>query len=491
MTLAARRPATALILMVGLAGCGDPKVIGGPGQAQPGGGGGSPGGAGGRPGVPGFDPGPAPVAVDAAAPPGAGETCAEEIQKAEQVPVDLLLTVDASGSMASTPTGAAASKYTLVRQALLGFVRDPASAGLGLGVQFFPQPGSGSLCQTNADCGYPVLAPSIPPCQPVRACAGAALPLRLCGSRGCPGGEPCVPLGRCSVSLADCTNLGEPCAGGVANDRCVGVGSACQEHSGEGGYCTPLAYEQLPVPIAALPAPGADLVARQFELRGPSGAGTPMRPAVEGALNHLTKHLQARPGRKGVMVLATDGVPSGCGGVPGSSNATNSIPAVAGVLAAARTGPAAISTWVVGIATPDVGEERMALQMLATAGGTGEPIVIGPMDNLGQRFLDALTQIRGQSLPCEFTIPAPRTGSAIDYGKVNVTWKGASGSEDVLYAGSAAGCDPQRGGWYYDLTFASGMPTRILACPATCQRFKADASATVEIRFGCRTRVID
>ena len=153
--------------------------------------------------------------------------------------------------------------------------------------------------------------------------------------------------------------------------------------------------------------------------------------------------------------------------------------------------PEAIPTYVVGIATPNDAVERMALQTLATAGGTGQPFVIGPMDNLGQRFLEALEQIRGQSLPCEFSIPAPRAGGAIDFGKVNVRWKGATADEDVLFAGTMAACDPTRGGWYYDVPPASGTPTRVIACEATCQRFKADPSATVEIRYGCRTRIID
>ena len=73
-----------------------------------------------------------------------------------------------------------------------------------------------------------------------------------------------------------------------------------------------------------------------------------------------------------------------------------------------------------------------------------------------------------------------------------MNFKGAAGpDETVLYVERADRCDPARGGWYYDVDPAAGTPTRVIACQATCQRFKADPNATVDIRYGCRTRVID
>jgi hypothetical protein len=74
---------------------------------------------------------------------------------------------------------------------------------------------------------------------------------------------------------------------------------------------------------------------------------------------------------------------------------------------------------------------------------------------------------------------------------VNLRFQSASGPEEVLYAGSAARCDPVRGGWYYDVDPSMGTPTRIIVCEATCKRWKADAAASVDLRIGCRTRVID
>jgi hypothetical protein len=209
---------------------------------------------------------------------------------------------------------------------------------------------------------------------------------------------------------------------------------------------------------------------------------------VAGALTFVRRHLGENTGRKGVMVLASDGAPSpGC--------ADNTVAATAKLLSDARL-PAAmppIDTYVVGVYTPADANERMALETLATAGGTGMPLVISPTEDLNQRFFETLNRIRGQSLPCELLIPPPLPGAGpLDLGRVNLRFRGASGDEDVLYTTSAARCDPVRGGWYYDVDPATGgTPTKIIACPATCNKWKGDAMASVDLRVGCRTRVID
>ncbi|HEY0712980.1 MAG TPA: hypothetical protein VGF45_09925, partial [Polyangia bacterium] len=85
--------------------------------------------------------GVAPITRPDAAPPGAAETsgpaCAEETHEAKAVPVDLLLLVDRSGSMADRVEQGGVSKWTVAQGALTKFVRDTRSAGLGVGLQFF------------------------------------------------------------------------------------------------------------------------------------------------------------------------------------------------------------------------------------------------------------------------------------------------------------------------------------------------------------------
>ena len=473
-----------LILLL-LAACEQSRV-----QKAPGGAGGA-GGAGVSLPPPNSGAGGSNVAIpDAgaeAAPSSPGQACAEETLKAERVPVDLLLLVDASSSMSTPGAGTTASKYSLVRQALLAFSRDPGSAGLGLGLNFFPQPGGGSRCTTDADCGGRTNS-SIPACQLVAACqkALAAGTYRPCGaSRTCDAGDACVPLGRCATSLADCTNIGQPCPGGAANDVCMGLGQACESTTGENRVCAPTGYAQVAAPIAALPAPGERLIARGLADRSPGG-DTPLRPAVEGSLMHLRSHASAHPGRKLALVLATDGVPSpGCAG--------NTIPATSTLLSAARMANPSIPTYVIGVYLPAEAQARAAIESLATAGGAAPPFVIGPNEDLGKKFLETLAQIRGQALPCELAIPAARPGAgAIDFAKVNVRFHGAAGDEDVPYTANATRCDPQRGGWFYDVDPATGgVPTRIVACEATCRKWKGEPAASVDLRFGCKTIVID
>jgi hypothetical protein len=484
---------TAAIPAMSMSGCGDAKVagagVGGSSGGSAGGGrGGSAGGAGPSTDGPVFEvssPETPAGGNDAAG--GTGAVCAENTVTAQRTPVDLLLLIDASDSMATAGAGTMMSKYQLVRQALLRFTRDPASAGLGIGVQFFPLPGPGSGCQSDVDCGY-VSSPTTPVCQPVNACADsvAAGLTRSCRAGGGCGGSTCVPLGRCTKSLLDCTNVGQACPGGMAGDTCTGFGKSCTLVDSLSG-CAQALYEQPFVPIATLPTPGERLVSWGLGVRSPSGA-TPLRSAVAGALTFFARHLSQNAGRKGVMVLASDGAPS-----PGCPN--NTIPATAKLLSDARlpTAMPAIDTYVVGVYTPTDGSERMALEALATAGGTGMPLVIAPNEDLNQRFFETLNRIRGQSLPCELLIPAPSAGAGpLDLNKVNLRFRGASGDEDVLYTGSAARCDPVRGGWYYDVDPATGgMPTKIIVCEATCKKWKGDANASVDLRVGCRTRVID
>src|SRR5204863_7497429 len=82
-----------------------------------------------------------------------GESCAFQSFAAERLPLDLVILVDASGSMADPVAGAGRSKWQMAQEALASFVRDPGSAGLGLGLQFFPLVGAGTPCAAPTDCG--------------------------------------------------------------------------------------------------------------------------------------------------------------------------------------------------------------------------------------------------------------------------------------------------------------------------------------------------
>jgi hypothetical protein len=245
--------------------------------------------------------------------------------------------------------------------------------------------------------------------------------------------------------------------------------------------CGAALYANPIVGIADLPGaqPGLSTALAAIVPQG----GTPTTPAVQGALNQLRARAMANPDRKPVLVLATDGLPTGC--FPNSSTS------VATALTAARTGTPSVLTYVIGVfQQAQLIRSQPALNEMATAGGTGMPFVLTTGADLSMRFLNAISQIRGTALGCEFTIPRPTMGT-IDFGQVNVGYKGTAGSEDLRYVESMDRCDPVRGGWYYDVKPAMGTPTRVHLCPVTCDKVQAEAKAgmpgSVQLRFGCKT----
>ena len=418
-------------------------------------------------------------------PPGIGEgnSCAEEVHKAQLVPLDLLLLVDSSGSMMES--AGASTKWQMTNDALVAFIKDPQSAALGVGLQFFPVFGPPRACKSDTDCNLIIPRPNIW-CHVSSVCLGPGMSLPAAldcepGVSVCAAGSTCTPLGRCSMTGGDCVGAGQPCPGGMG-DLCMSRPRTCQNTVAVRDFsCAAADYRSLVVPIASLPSGQAALTAA-LDFKRPNG-GTPMGAAVEGALAQLRAHLAANAGRQAALVLATDGLPDGCDG--------DSVTAVAAALQAARTGAPPITSYVIGVFNQmQLMKSQSALATLATAGGTGMPFVLMPGDDLSKRFLEALSQIRGKALACEFKIPPPTTGQ-LDYGKVNVRIDGAAGAEDLFYVGGADRCDPIRGGWFYDVDPAGGTPTRILLCEATCKRLQEVRDTKVDLRFGCKSRIIE
>ncbi|HEY0709919.1 MAG TPA: hypothetical protein VGG33_24105 [Polyangia bacterium] len=404
--------------------------------------------------------------------------CATEAHKAEAVPLDLMLLVDASGSMDTRVGVGMATKWVLAQNALMSFVRDPRSAGLGIGLQFFPHQ---KTCMVDTDCGTSLFSR----CRGRNHCVDAAgtvvsvCPTAVIGPSTCAAGLTCVSFGTCSLSAANCTNPGQPCPNNEG--MCEAGPKTCTSSTGI-AECDVANYETPAVAIAPLPGSQLPLV-RALREKAPSG-GTPMRVAVEGALKQLRAHLDKNPGRKAVLVLASDGLPS-CGPV-----AMHGIPAIAELVGMANMATPSIPTYVVGVfGQSEIATARPQLDMVATAGGTNQAFVITASDDLAMRLQEALDTIRGAALSCEFKIPAPKTGT-LDFAKVNVRYTPTGGNgNDLGYVRSMAGCDPTRGGWYYDVDPAMGTPTRILVCPSTCETFKKDGTAKVDLLFGCATKV--
>jgi hypothetical protein len=192
---------------------------------------------------------------------------------------------------------------------------------------------------------------------------------------------------------------------------------------------------------------------------------------------HVKSWLIQNPMHKAVVVLATDGDPSGCIG--------NAIPDVEALAAGYFNGSPSIPTYVIG-----VGTSLVSLNGIAAAGGTTKAFIVDAAANATQQFIDAMDAIRKTAgLGCEYLIPPPMGGGMIDFGKVNVQYVPGPGQMpiDILNAKDASACDPVNGGWYYD---NPANPTKIMLCPATCAVVSKSIAGEVNILFGCATKQI-
>jgi hypothetical protein len=206
--------------------------------------------------------------------------------------------------------------------------------------------------------------------------------------------------------------------------------------------------------------------------------GTPLVQVLEGMLAYSRDWARAHPGRKPVIVLATDGIPDDTCSAS-DIDPPNSLENAVALAKSAYTGQPSIPVFVIG-----VGAELSALNRIAEAGGTGAAAVLSTGGNVTQKFLAALDDIRTSALSCEYEIPAPSTGK-IDFDAVNVQFQDDSATaETFFYVEDAAGCSiaPDHS-WHYD---DPEKPGHVMLCPKTCERVSAASAASVSIAFGCK-----
>jgi uncharacterized protein YegL len=258
------------------------------------------------------------------------------------------------------------------------------------------------------------------------------------------------------------------CTKGQAGCICIPIINLCL--ATEGGSCEVRDYSSPAVPLT-LPAQPAVVVS---DINGHEVAGgTPTRPALEGALEYLSRWADQHPEREPLLILATDGEPVGC-------EPNNTPQDVADVAARALAGPNAIRTFVIG-----VGSSLVSLNLVAQAGGTDHAFLVDTGGDVAKEFGDALDQIRGSASSCDFTIPeATSDTDVIDPAKVNVSYlsNGSSSPKRVpqTFMGDPKNCDDD-GGWYYD---DPDFPKLIKLCESTCQSLSA---GSIQVEFGCET----
>lgn len=177
--------------------------------------------------------------------------CAQDTTEAQQVPLDMYIMLDQSGSMDG-------SSWTAVTNALGTFVQQPGTEGMSVGIQYFPLGPGGTpvcpdMCNSDADCG------ACGPCQPLMP--------------GFPGPKVC--------------------AGSMKGDSCVAADYANPE-----------------VEIEPLPGVAPKIIDSMAKHK-PSG-GTPTSAALQGAIDHAKAWAAAHPNHSVIVVFASDGEPMGC-----------------------------------------------------------------------------------------------------------------------------------------------------------------------------------
>ena len=234
--------------------------------------------------------------------------------------------------------------------------------------------------------------------------------------------------------------------------------------------CDQNAYAKPAVPWAALP--NASLVSW---IGGLVASGyTPTMPALLGSVQACHDRLSVMPTHKCAVVLVTDGRPEG-----------NCPPTNAD--AEAPLGQVAAGAWAGGIPVFAIGFPGLdyigeaVLETVAAQGGTGTPVIIQG-GNVGQAFIDALEDIRGTALGCEYQMPTAEAGT-VNPNLVKVTFKpgAATDPEQIERVDDLAAC-AGGDGWYYD---DNTSPTKLIMCPATCDRMQKDDGGEVQILLGC------
>jgi hypothetical protein len=227
--------------------------------------------------------------------------------------------------------------------------------------------------------------------------------------------------------------------------------------------------------------------------------GTPTHDAYRLGLEPL--RAAQFPGSR-FLVLITDGQPtflSECRGTGNIRDAVDPRPIVDEVGGAAREG---FQTFVIGspgseeVGIPIFDDARTWLSMAASRGGTARPgcsdegpafchFDMSQEANFAQALQDTLELIVGAVLSCDYAVPTPTNGQAIDPNKVNVIFTPNGGASQLVPRAPAAGCGPGTEGWRY-----SDDGQRIELCETTCSRIKGSENPQLDVLFGC-TSIVD
>jgi len=250
-------------------------------------------------------------------------------------------------------------------------------------------------------------------------------------------------------------------------------------------------YSTPAVAMGALPGQ-SQAISDSLDSHNASGIGTPIEGALRGVTEYCKTYQAAHPEQQCVAVLVTDGKPefdTGC---------VENQDQLAAIAAAAHT--AGITTFAVGLK----GADFTLLDKIAKAGGAPDcdtTVATYACDVSGNadKLVTALASIRDTvvttethpvvmthteetKLPCEWVIPTPPAGQVFDPNKVNIRLTAPELATTFARVDSTDKCTANA--WHFDNASA---PTRLVACPQTCDRINATVGGKIDVLLGCAT----
>jgi hypothetical protein len=273
----------------------------------------------------------------------------------------------------------------------------------------------------------------------------------------------------------------------VNDPMSAGLDVALSIFPGVAAACDSAVYALPNVAMGRLPAHAPAITAGLPPF--PAGSGTNIEPALRGATDYCKTFTPATPedaGEKCVVLFITDGDPSTC------SLDKNALAQIAGD---AYTNDG-VRTFTIALQ----GAQPAFLDDVAKRGGGDcDPNSATSTCDLtmGARFLTALesiratvttiethTEVQKQALECEWGLPDPKPGETFDKQLVNVLFASAPGTapDTLLFAATAGDCGDRANAWHYD---DPNAPTRILACPKTCDAIKTVTDGRIDVVLGC------
>ena len=237
--------------------------------------------------------------------------------------------------------------------------------------------------------------------------------------------------------------------------------------------CDPSGYVT-PVVDYGLLVGHADALDAAMNARSPDGFSSPVYPALGGALTASLARIENKPGEVAAVLLVTDGKPQGPAATCGGVNPEDA-QVIADLAATGTTFDPPITTYVVGLP----GVDQTIANQIAAAGGSDAAILVAAT-NVETQFRDALSKVRGDAIPCSYEIPDSLKDGETSVNAVNIEITQTGQEPAILPQDSTCVAE----GWRYD-----DATTSIVLCPATCERLKADVTASIEVLLGCATIV--